>query len=105
MTEYKERVNMQKMILLAEEYRESPKWIHSHSLTSMWYETEETKEDAVKGVMDTQFMDGRIERIVNGTGKKYINSPLIIKVDDKREKEINLRKLFFAENSNLYLKI
>ena len=72
MTEYKERVNMQKKILLAEEYRDSPKWIHAHSLTSMWYETEETKEDAVKGVMDTQFMDGRIERIVNSTGKKYV---------------------------------
>ena len=72
MTEYKERVNMQKKILLAEEYRDSPKWIHAHSLTSMWYETEETKKDAVKGVMDTQFMDGRIERIVNSTGKKYV---------------------------------
>ena len=72
MTEYKERVNMQKKILLAEEYGDSPKWIHAHSLTSMWYETEETKEDAVKGVMDTQFMDGRIERIVNSTGKKYV---------------------------------
>ena len=72
MTEYQERVNLQKKILLAEEYRDSPKWIHAHSLTSMWYETEETKEDAVKGVMDTQFMDGRIERIVNDTGKKYV---------------------------------
>ena len=72
MTEYRERVDMQKKILLAEEYRNSPKWVHAHSLTSMWYETEETKEDAVKGVMDTQFMDGRIERVVNTTGKKYI---------------------------------
>jgi len=34
--------------------------------------SEETKADAVKGVMDTQFMDGRIERVVNSTGKKYI---------------------------------
>tara|TARA_B100001109_G_scaffold118136_1_gene96284 strand:- start:214 stop:513 length:300 start_codon:yes stop_codon:yes gene_type:complete len=72
MTEYQERVEMQKRILLAEEYRGSPKWIHAHSLTSMWYETEETKEDASKGVVDTQFMDGRIERLVNSTGKKYI---------------------------------
>ena len=71
MTEYQERVNMHKLILLAEEYRESPKWIHSHSLTSMWYETKETELDAVKGVTDTQFMDGRIERVTHD-GKKYI---------------------------------
>ena len=37
----------------------------------MWYETKETELDAVKGVMDSQFMDGRIERVTHD-GKKYI---------------------------------
>ena len=68
MTEYQERVNMQKMILLAEEYRESPKWIHSHSLTSMWYETRESKADIEKNgyVTDTIYNSGLIERHRDG---------------------------------------
>ena len=72
MTQYNDKVELQKQILKAEEYKDTPKNLHAHSLDSMWYETEETKADAVKGVMDTQFMDGRIERVVNSTGKKYI---------------------------------
>ena len=72
MTQYDERVDMQKKILLAEEYKDQPKWVHAHSLTSMWYETEKTKKDAVKGVLDVQYMDGRIERTVSSTGKKYL---------------------------------
>ena len=67
MTEYRERVDMQKKILLAEEYRQSPKWIHAHSLDSMWYETEESKEDLKDGnVTDIQFNSGRIERKKDG---------------------------------------
>ena len=72
MTQYDERVDMQKKILLAEEYRDKPKWVHAHSLTSMWYETEKTAKDAVKGVLDVQYMDGRIERTISKTGKKYL---------------------------------
>ena len=44
MTQYEERVELQKQILKAEEYRDSPKWVHAHRLTSMWYETEKTKK-------------------------------------------------------------
>ena len=69
MTEYRERVDMQKKILLAEEYRQSPKWIHAHSLDSMWYETDETKPQTKEGVIDIQYMDGRIERTLKN-GKK-----------------------------------
>jgi len=72
MTQYDERVDMQKKILLAEEYKDQPKWVHAHSLTSMWYETEKTAKDAVKGVLDVQYMDGRIERTISKTGKKYL---------------------------------
>ena len=71
MTEYKERVKLQKQILLAEQYRNNVVAIHAHSLDSMWYETAKTKKDAVKGVVDTQYMDGRIERKVSSTGKRY----------------------------------
>ena len=67
MTQYDERVDMQKKILLAEEYRDKPKWVHAHSLTSMWYETEDSKKDFENGsVTDTQYNSGLIERTQNG---------------------------------------
>ncbi len=71
MTEYNDKVELQRQILLAEEHVDTVINIHAHSMTSMWYETEETIKDAVKGVIDTQYMDGRIERKVSSTGKRY----------------------------------
>lgn len=73
MTEYSDRVKLQRQILLAEKYVNNVVAIHAHSLTSMWYETAQTKKDAVKGVIDTQYMDGRIERLVNdGSDRTYL---------------------------------
>ena len=72
MTEYNDKVELQRQILKAEEYVNRPTWIHSHSLTSMWYETEDTVKDVVNGVTDVQYMDGRIERKVHKTGKNYL---------------------------------
>lgn len=71
MTEYNDKVELQRQILLAEEHVDTVINIHAHSMTSMWYETDETIKDAVKGVIDTSYMDGRIEREVSTTGKKY----------------------------------
>ena len=71
MTEYNDKVELQRQILKAEEYVNRPTWIHSHSLTSMWYETEDTVKDVADGVMDIQYMDGRVERTLK-SGKKYI---------------------------------
>tara|TARA_B100000927_G_C16352365_1_gene423810 strand:+ start:23 stop:319 length:297 start_codon:yes stop_codon:yes gene_type:complete len=72
MTQYNDKVEMQRLILLAEEHVDTVTNIHAHSITSMWYETDKTIKDAVKGVVDTTYMDGRIERKVLETGKKYI---------------------------------
>ena len=72
MTEYNHKVELQRQILLAEEHVDTVINIHAHSITSMWYETDETIKDAVKGVIDIQYMDGRIEREVSTTGKKYL---------------------------------
>ena len=73
MTEYNDKVELQRQILLAEEHVDTVINIHAHSMTSMWYETDETIKDAVKGVVDTQYMDGRIERFVNdGSDRKYL---------------------------------
>lgn len=69
MTQYDEKVELQKQILKAEEYKDTPKNLHAHSLDSMWYETEETKPQTKEGVIDIQYMDGRIERTLKN-GKK-----------------------------------
>ena len=69
MTEYKERVNMQKKILLAEEYRDTVMCLHAHSLSSMWYDKRPQDTANGKGVVDVQFMDGRIERTLKN-GKR-----------------------------------
>ena len=71
MTQYNDKVELQKQILKAEEYKDTPKNLHAHSLDSMWYETEETKPQTKEGVIDIQYMDGRIERTLKN-GKKII---------------------------------
>ena len=70
MTQYKDRIELQRQILLAERYINNVKNIHAHSLTSMWYDNDQTVKDVVKGVVDVQYMDGRIERTLKN-GKKY----------------------------------
>ena len=71
MGEFDYRVERQRVLLEAEEWAKGISSVQYHGLTSMWYETKETELDAVKGVTDTQFMDGRIERVTHD-GKKYI---------------------------------
>ena len=72
MGQNRDKVELQKQILKAEEYKDTPKWIHSHRLTSMWYETKESVKDVEDGVMDIQYMDGRIERENLKTGKRTV---------------------------------
>ena len=70
MSQYNEKVALQRQILKAEEYVNQPTCIHAHRLTSMWYDNDQTVKDVVKGVVDVQYMDGRIERTLKN-GKKY----------------------------------
>ena len=47
--------------------------LHAHSLTSMWYDNRpQDVKDVVKGVVDVQYMDGRIERTLKN-GKKLLS--------------------------------
>ena len=71
MSQYNEKVALQRQILKAEEYVNQPTCIHAHRLTSMWYDNDQTVKDVADGVMDIQYMDGRVERTLN-SGKKYI---------------------------------
>jgi len=67
MSEYDEVVERQRLLLEAEEWAKQPKAIHIHRLASMWYETEESKEDFEDGsVTDTEYNSGLIERTKNG---------------------------------------
>tara|TARA_B100000073_G_C23683999_1_gene553729 strand:+ start:759 stop:1034 length:276 start_codon:yes stop_codon:yes gene_type:complete len=67
MTQYEDRVERQRLQLEAEKWAKVPKSVHIHRLSSMWYETEESKADLEDGnVTDIQYNSGRIERSRNG---------------------------------------
>ena len=64
MGEFDYRVQRQRVLLEAEEWAEGIKSIHTHRITSMYYETSETKADIEKNghVTDTQYNSGLIVR-------------------------------------------
>jgi formylmethanofuran dehydrogenase subunit E-like metal-binding protein len=68
MGEYDYRVQRQKVLLEAEEWADGVKSIHVHGITSMYYETAESKADIEKNgqVTDTEYNSGLIVRERNG---------------------------------------
>lgn len=68
MGQYDDRVQRQRALLEAEEWAEQVKSIHVHSITSMWYETAESKKDIeLNGaVCDTEYNSGLIVRERDG---------------------------------------
>ena len=68
MTEYDDRVARQALLLEAEEWAKGIQSVQIHGLTSMWYETAESKADIEKNgyVTDTVFNSGLIERVRDG---------------------------------------
>ena len=69
MGQYNDKVELQRKILLAEEYKDTVMCLHAHSLSSMWYDKRPQDTANGNGVVDVQFMDGRIERTLKN-GKK-----------------------------------
>ena len=67
MTEYSEAVERQKILIEAEKRAKQINQIHFHSLTSMYYDTVETKEELIKNgpVTDTTYNSGLIIRTRN----------------------------------------
>ena len=59
-----EKVEKQRLLLEAEEWATGIRDIHIHSITSMWYETAESKAELLRNgpVTDTTFNNGLIER-------------------------------------------
>ena len=68
MGEFDLRVRRQRVLLEAEEWADGVKSIHVHGITSMWYETTESKADIEKNgqVTDTEYNSGLIVRERNG---------------------------------------
>ncbi len=67
MTEYTSAVERQKILIEAEKWAKEINQIHCHSLTSMYYDTVETKEELIKNgpVTDTTYNSGLIIRTRN----------------------------------------
>ena len=64
MSEFNSRVERQKLLLEAEEWAKGVKCLHTHRLSSMWYDTR--PEDTIDShVTDTEFNDGLIIRHKN----------------------------------------
>ena len=83
MTQYKDKVELQKKILAAEEFADNIKGIQIHRMNSMWYD--DRPQDTEKhSVTDTEYMSGKIERtlhdgtkvvLVEGaTGEKLVST-------------------------------
>ena len=68
MGEFDYRVQKQKVLLEAEEWADGIKSIHVHGITSMHYETAESKADIEKNghVTDTEYNSGLIVRERDG---------------------------------------
>ena len=68
MGEFDYRVQRQRVLLEAEEWADGVKSIHVHGITSMYYETAESKADIEKNghVTDTEYNSGLIVRERDG---------------------------------------
>ena len=68
MGEFDYRVQRQALLLEAEEWAKGISSVHYHGLTSMWYETTESKADIEKNgyVTDTIYNSGLIKRERDG---------------------------------------
>ena len=75
MTEYKQKVIRQAKLLEAEEWATQIKDIHVHSLKSMWYDTRPQDTDG-KSVIDRQYNDGLVERILDNGELVYFGERL-----------------------------
>ena len=62
MTEFSDIVEKQRVILEAENLRDTVENIHLHGLSSMWYDNRPQDTEDNKMVTDITYMDDRIER-------------------------------------------
>ena len=65
MSEHKEIVERQRLLLEAEAWSRGVKTLHAHALSSMWYD--DRKNDG--SVLDTEYNSGLIKREIRETGE------------------------------------
>ena len=75
MTQYDDKVERQRLLLLAEDWAKTIKGIHAHSLSSMWYDTRPQDTDG-KSVIDRQYNDGLVERTLENGELVYFGDRL-----------------------------
>jgi hypothetical protein len=79
MTQYDDAVEYQKYRIEAETWAKQVRSLHAHSLDSMWYGA--GRSDG--SVTDVEYMDGRVERTINSTGKVImLNEENVISGED-----------------------
>ena len=85
MTQYKNKVELQRKILAAEEYSDSIKGMQVHRINSMWYDNR--PQDTEKhSVTDVEYMSGKIERTLHdGTKVVLVEGETGEKLVDKIE--------------------
>ena len=78
MTEYLDRVKRQRLVLEAEEWAKGIESLHTHSITSMHYETAASKADIEENgmVTDTTYNSGLVKRTRGGKFVCYLGNEL-----------------------------
>ena len=88
MTQYKDKVELQRKILAAEEYADSIKGMQVHRMNSMWYDNR--PQDTEKhSVTDVEYMSGKIERTLHdGTKVVLVEAATGEKLVDRIEQQL-----------------
>ena len=68
MTQYDDKVELQRVKLAAAEWANGVKSMHAHQLKSMWYDDRPQDTDN-SPVSDLEFNDGRVKRTIIETGE------------------------------------
>ena len=91
MSQYKDKVELQRKILAAEQYSDSIKGMQVHSISSMWYDNR--PQDTEKhSVTDIEYMSGKIERTLHdGTKVVLVEGATGEKLVDKIETQLTDR--------------
>lgn len=76
MGQYDDKVERQRLLLLAEEWAEGVAGVHIHSMSSMWYDTRPQDTQDGTSVIDTQYNNGLIERTLNDGTVVYFGEQL-----------------------------
>jgi len=67
-TQYDDRVELQRLKIEAEEWASKVKTIHGHSISSMHYDTRPQDTEDGKGVVDVEYNDGTVKRTLSEGG-------------------------------------